>query len=309
MNARVSSALALSAAIGALYWIAEPRGQPSRFQRSSGGGEAGVLAPVTVEAQPLSANIERLVEALEYLGAPLPADVRRDLLQAGQDRDAKRLQERLDPRVLLAVHINPEARVRVTRGAAPAILQQAGYTPVIVKVVNESGGSQRLRLGSPQAGPVYAGMSRLSGQRMQQEHLRENENVEKRTDRFLDLEMFTAPPMTANLSGLDVEYAIALIYSSESGRREATMTFDVGQGTQDLGFRAEAPVLFDVRPAVAVKLSVLDADGTPTTGRFQFVDAQGHVFPPQAKRLAPDLFFQKHIYRAHGEDVLLPLAS
>ena len=65
-------------------------------------------------------------------------------------------------------------------------------------------------------------------------------------------------------------------------------------------------MLFDVRPAVAVKLSVLDADGTPTTGRFQFVDAQGHVFPPQAKRLAPDLFFQKHIYRAHGEDVLLP---
>ena len=40
--------------------------------------------------------------------------------------------------------------------------------------------------------------------------------------------------------------------------------------------------------------------------RFQFVDQQGHVFPPQAKRLAPDLFFQKHIYRAHGEDVLLP---
>ncbi len=265
-----------------------------------------MLAPVTVEAQPLSANIERLVEALEYLGAPLPPDVRRELLQAGQDRDAKALQERLDPRVLLAVHINPEARVRVTRGAAPAILQQAGYTPVIVKVVNESGGSQRLRIGSPQAGPVYAGMSRLAGQRMQQEHLRENENVDKRTDRFLDLEMFNAAPMTANLSGLEVEYAIALIYSSESGRREARMTFDVGQGTQDLGFRAEAPVLFDVRPAVAVKLSVLDADGTPTTGRFQFVDAQGHVFPPQAKRLAPDLFFQKHIYRAHGEDVLLP---
>jgi len=30
------------------------------------------------------------------------------------------------------------------------------------------------------------------------------------------------------------------------------------------------------------------------------------VFPPQAKRLAPDLFFQKQIYRAHGEHVLLP---
>src|SRR5687767_14956756 len=123
MNVRVSSALALSVAIGALYWIAEPHGQPSRIQSSSRRAASGTLAPVMVEAQPLSANIERLVEALEYLGAPLPADVRRDLLQAGQGRDAKALQERLDPRVLLAVHINPEARVRVTRGASSAVLQ------------------------------------------------------------------------------------------------------------------------------------------------------------------------------------------
>ena len=149
-------------------------------------------------------------------------------------------------------------------------------------------------------------MASLSADRMQQQHLRVNENVEGRTDRFLDLEMFTSAPMTPDLSGLEVEYAIALIYSSEAGRREATIGVDAGQGTQDLGFRAEVPVLFDARPAVPVKLRVLDHDGTPTTGRFQFVDGQGHVFPPQAKRLAPDLFFQKQIYRAHGDVVLLP---
>jgi hypothetical protein len=305
MQDRVYAALVLAVGAGAISWITLLQSQASRLPRFGGGAEA-VFAPVAVEAQPLAANIERLVEALAYLGAPLPAELRRDLLQAGQARDARTLQQRLDPRVLLAVHINPEARVKVSRGSAPAVLQQAGYTPVIVKIVNESGGSQRLGIGSPQAGPVYAGMARLSAQRMQQEHLRQNENTEKRTDRFLDLEMFNAPPMTPNLSGLEVEYAIALIYSSEAGRREATLTFDVGQGTQDLGFRGEAPVLFDSMPAIAVKLSVLDSDGTPTTGRFQFVDAQGHVFPPQAKRLAPDLFFQKHIYRAHGEQVLLP---
>jgi hypothetical protein len=264
------------------------------------------LALVAVEAQPLASNIQRVIEAMEYLGAPLPADVRADLTRAGQARDAKTLQERLDPRVLLAVHINPEARVKVARGPAQAVLQQAGYTPVLVKIVNESGGTGRLRIGSPQSGPVYAGMSKLSGDRMQQQHLRENENTGRRTDRFLGVEMFTASPMTANLSGLEVEYAVALVYSTESGRREATITFDVGEGTQDLGFRAEVPVLFNVKPAIAVTLRVLDHDGGPTTARFQFVDQQGHVFPPQAKRSAPDLFFQKHIYRAHGEDVLLP---
>jgi hypothetical protein len=302
MNARIRPFLILISMMVALSWESPPQ-DPLVHAQEPG---ASALPVAEVEGQPLAANVQRVVEALESLGAPLPAGLRSGLAKAGQARDAKGLQALLDAQVLLAVHINPEARVKAARGPAPAVLQQGGYTPVLVKVVNDSRGTQRLRVGSPQSGPVYAGMSRLSSERMQQQHLRENENTERRTDRFLELEMFTAPPMTANLSGLEVEYAVALIYSSESGRREATLTFDAGQGTEDLGFRAEVPVLFSIKPAVAVKLSVLDDDGTPTTGRFQFVDRQGHVFPPQAKRLAPDLFFQKHIYRAHGETVLLP---
>ena len=257
-------------------------------------------------AQPLAANLARVVQALDYLGAPVSAELRASLARAGRARDAAALQRLIDPHVLVDVHVNPEARVKVARGGAPAVLQQAGYTPVLIKVVNESGGTPRLRIGSPQAGPVYAGMSQLSGERMQQQHLRENENVERRTDRFLELEMFASQPMTPALSGLRLEYAIALIYSSEAGQREATITFDTGQGTQDLGFRAEAPVLFTVKPALAVTLGVRDHDGVPTMGRFQFVDGRGHVFPPQAKRTAPDLFFQQQIYRADGETVLLP---
>lgn len=268
--------------------------------------ETSNIDVIAVEGQPLAANVQRLAEALKYVGAPLPTELEKEMLVASRLRDAKKLQQIIDPLVLAVVHINPEARVKASRGPAQAILQQAGYTPVIMKVVNESGGTQRLAIGSPQAGPVYAGVAELSMERQHQEHLRENENIEGRTDRYLNLEMFQAPPMTPNLSGLEVEYAIALIYSAEAGRREATLTFDVGQGTQDLGFRGEVPVLFDVRPAIAVKLNVRDFDGTPTTGRFQFVDVQGHVFPPQAKRLAPDLFFQKHIYRADGETVSLP---
>ena len=90
--------------------------------------DARQLPSVTVEAQPLGANIERLDQALEYLGAPLPADLRTGVRRAIQARDAKTLQELLDPRVLLCVQINPEARVRVIRGPAAATLQQSGYT-------------------------------------------------------------------------------------------------------------------------------------------------------------------------------------
>ena len=264
------------------------------------------LEPIEVEGQPLAANVARVVQALDFLGAPMTADLRRALDTAGRARDAAKLQQLLDARVLLVVGLNPEARVKVSRGPAAAQLQQGGYTPVLVKVVNDSAGTQRLRIISPQAGPVYAGVAKLSMDRQRQQPLRENENVAGSKDRFLDLELFTSPPMTPQLSGLRVEYAVALIYAGEAGRREANIGFTAGEGTQDLGFRGEVPVLFDVKPAVAVKLAVKDHDGSPTTGRFLFLDKAGHVFPPQAKRLAPDLFFQKHIYRADGETVLLP---
>jgi hypothetical protein len=267
---------------------------------------AQALAPVEVEAQPLGANIQRVALALEFLGASLPANFKSALDAAAARRDASELQRLLDPRVLVVVSLNPEVRVKAARGPAAAKLQQAGYTPVLLKVLNDSTATKPLGITSPQAGPVYAGVAKLSMDRQKQQKLRENENTAGRNDRFLDVEMFAQPPMTDRLSGLRVEYVLALLYSSEAGKREATLAFDVGEGTQDLGFRGEVPVLFDVAPAVEVKLAVLDHDGTPTMGRFLFLDKQGHVFPPQAKRLAPDFFFQKHIYRADGETVLLP---
>src|SRR5262245_25598801 len=88
-----------------------------------------------VEGQPLAANAERLAKALEYLGSPLPADVAKALDAAVQARDAARVQQILDPRVLLQVTLNPESRVKVARGPAPATIQQAGFMPALVKVV------------------------------------------------------------------------------------------------------------------------------------------------------------------------------
>ncbi len=263
------------------------------------------VAPVEVEGQPLAANVRRVMQALDFLGAPLPVEVRGSLEAAVAAQDAPRIQQVLDPRVLCVVSINPEWRVRGERGSGPAALQQGGYTPVLLKVINHSAAPAHLRVTSPQAGPSYAGVAKLSMERERQQHLRQNENTTG-ADRFLEVDLFTAPPMTSQLSGLEVEYVIALIYSSDMGKREGTLAFDIGQGTQDLGFRAEVPVLFDVRAAVKVRLSVQDFDGAPTTARLTFTDAHSHVFPPQARRLAPDFFFQRQIYRADGEGVLLP---
>src|SRR5262249_53215562 len=263
---------------------------------------ASDLPSVDVEAQPLAANIRRLVQALDFIGAPLPADLQTTLQKAGDARDAKKLQELLDQHVWFVVTLDKDTRAKVSRGPAKPILQQAGFTPAIVKVVNQPEVTKPLRISSPQAGPVYAGVAKLSMERQGQTQLRENENA-KGENRFLHVEMFTSQPLTPNLSGLKVEYALALIYSRESGKREATVGFAVGE---DKGAGGEVGVPFEIRPAIPVKLSILDFDGQQTTGRFTFRDKTGRVYPPQAKRLAPDLFFQQHIYRKHGDTVLLP---
>jgi hypothetical protein len=262
--------------------------------------------PIPVAGQPIAANAARVAEALTFLGAPLPEAVAAPLARAIAARDAAAVQAILDPLALLVVRLNPESRVKVERGPGRAALQQAGYTPFLVKVVNQSTVSKDLRITSPQAGPVYAGMSRLSAERMQRLERAETEVKEADPDRFLDLSLYTGPPMAAALSGLEAEYAIALIYSRLAGKLEATVACDIGQGSQDLGFRGEAAVLFEARPAIPVTLRVRDHDGVPTTASFVFRDAAGHVFPPQAKRLAPDLYFQEQIYRADSETVLLP---
>ena len=151
------------------------------------------VAIVEVEGQPLAANVQRLLQALKFLGAPLPEEVESAVSAAATSQNAEKVQEALDPHVLCVVTVNPELRVKATRGPAKVTLQQEGYTPVLIKVINDSGASRPLRITSPQSGPVYAGASKGTMERERQQWLRENENTTGRKDRFLQVEMFTAP--------------------------------------------------------------------------------------------------------------------
>jgi hypothetical protein len=73
--------------------------------------------------------------------------------------------------------------------------------------------------------------------------------------------------------------------------------------------RQQADVAFDVRPAIPVTFSVRDANGEPTIAGFTIRDPLGRVYPAQAKRLAPDFFFQPQIYRFDGESITLPAGT
>jgi hypothetical protein len=254
-----------------------------------------------VELQPLKANMQRITQALEMLGSPLNKEQQAAFDAAAAEKDADKailaIQKALDPLCLAGVTVNPESRVKVARGPAAAKLVQQGWRTFLVKVHNEGNVTAPLRCLSPNA-PELKGSSG-----------RPDPPTPKKvdtSDHWLGIEVFDKQPLNKNLSGLDLEYRIVSLYSRDAGKREAKLMFDVGQGTQELGFRNELNVLFTSEPSVKVTLEVADHDGKPTMGQFIFRDAQGRVYPSRIRRLAPDFFFHDQVYRDNGEHVMLP---
>lgn len=253
---------------------------------------AGLSIEKNVEWQPFAAQVKRLIEATDYLGSPFSAAEKRAIEVAMPDADQRRasenLQAILDRHCLFGVEINPEMRVKVASGPAKPELVEQGWRHFLVKVVNDSGTTAALRVASPNA-------QKLAGATQQEV-----------PDRWLDLMMFDAQPLRPTLSGLNLEYRIVQLYSRDAGKREARISFNVGQGTQDLGFRNEVDQLFQIQPAREVTLRVRDENNQPTTASFVIKDAQGRVYPSPAKRLAPDFAFHHQVYRADGETIRLP---
>ncbi|WP_205509709.1 CehA/McbA family metallohydrolase [Longitalea arenae] len=224
-----------------------------------------------VEPQPLLAQALRLNEALTFLGSSLSqADIKQlnALRQKPLTREvARQLQALLDPYCIAMVNINPEARVKVTRGPAMARLMQHGWTSFLVKVHNEAGVTARLNAESVHAEPVLH-VSTFNQRAMEKNLLTAGQVA----NRFLEIKMYQNRPLLAQLSGLLLEYAVVQLYSKDAGQREAEIGFNIGQGTQDIGFRNTISVLFNILPSVKVKLQVKDEDGSSTMASFIFSD-------------------------------------
>src|SRR5579871_2286976 len=250
-------------------------------------GAAAQQLPVVpgVEMQPLAAQVNRLTEALQLLGEPLPPEDAAELKRAAT---VTQIQEVLDRHCLVGVEINPESRVKVQEGPAKPELVEQGWRTFLVKVINQAGITPVLAVESPNAGKL-AGSESYAVSR-----------------RWLDIRMFDKQPMRQRLSGLEVEYRVLQLFSRDAGKREARLEFNVGQGTQDLGFRSQVDLLFQAKPATKVTLRVFDSNDQPTTASFLVRDTADRVYPSQAKRLAPDLAFQPQVYRANGDFLSLP---
>jgi len=297
-----------------------------------------------VASQPLLSQAIRLREALTFLGSSLTNEDEQKLNalehQPQGPEVSKQVQNILDPYCLAMININPESRVKVIRGPATAKLIQGGWVSYLVKVTNEAGVTAQLQAESPNAEtPLYA--PSYEPQVAEKKKLSPGQVA----NRFLELQVYRKSPLLPNLSGLKLEYAVVQIYSKDAGQREAGLGFNIGQGTQDIGFRNAINILFESKPSVTVRFNINDADGTPamasflitdgierifddstnkiSKGEFRLAAAQREfrddklnvqltgIYPLPSRRVAafdeyPDFFFQPQVYRYHGEHVNLP---
>jgi hypothetical protein len=260
-------------------------------------------AEPAVPLQPLAQQVRRLEDALNYLGQPFPAAdhtaINAAIANAGAGAAVAELEKILDRYVLAIVDINAESRVKVEMGPAKPELVEGGTRLFLVKAINQANVTAPLRVASPNSGNVYI---QSTGDPEPKLEL----TPQNAADRWAEISIYDKPPMDRRLSGLALDYRILQIYSRDSGQRSAQISFNVGQGSQDIGFRNDILVLFNALPAHVVKLRVRDEKGQPAMASFVIRDRLNRLYPNPAKRLAPDFFFQPQIYRADGESISLP---
>ncbi len=260
-----------------------------------------------VEGQPLAAQVRRLQRALKNIGQPLPRRLSSELDVAVLNHDAVEIQKLIDSLIMAEVTIADDGSIAARKGLGKATLRQNQHTALLIKIVNRAGLRKKITVSSPNHGAVYGGASLFSLRRQQQTDLGNDPNEGDLPNRFLDVSFYRQPPMLDLMSGLTVEYAVLLIYCQRQGVVETHLNFEIpNQAFAEVPGPGE-PFQFQVSPAAKVMIQVVDPTqfALHPIARVEIRDFEGRIHPLPPKRLAPDLFFQPHIYRRDGESIYL----
>jgi hypothetical protein len=134
------------------------------------------------------------------------------------------LAEAVEPWTLLRIHVNPESRVKLAVVTPPARLTPDRTERFLVEVHNQAGIQAPLRLTAYDlAAPPGT------------------------TANWCAIEFVEQLGSAALLSGAEYEWKLVRVRCDAEGQREVRLVADAGQGTQDLGFRAQADLLLDAR--------------------------------------------------------------
>ena len=135
--------------------------------------------------------------------------------------------------------------MKVAPGPARAELVEHGWRTFLVKVRNEAGVTAPLRVVEPATRSACSRAARAASAWIRGR--RRRSRPRDVADRWLDLEPFDKPPLAPHALGpARSSTASSSSTARDAGKREATLAVDVGQGSQDLGFRNDAPILFTV---------------------------------------------------------------
>src|SRR4029453_14661622 len=144
-----------------------------------------------------------------------------------------------------------ESRVSVEQGPATPELVEGGTRLFLVKVLNEAQVTAPLGVESPNHGGVFI---KSNGSPEPPRALSAGDV----RDRWMSIAVYDKRPMTRRLSGLPVEYVIVDILRPRAGQGSAQLAFNVGRGTQDIGYRNDVAILFTAVPARPVTIRVRD---------------------------------------------------
>jgi len=267
------------------------------------------LAAVTgIIPQPYFAGVMRAMEALAAAGQPMAkADADRlSALAAKGDAEAVTAAEAILDRYTLArVTATEDGYFRTEAGNAPKTLIEQGWSVFLVRVANPLGSTAALQVTGPDTAISLpsTGASRAG--------VYDSLNVAPRIAQiWYRNELYQLPPIGPTLSGGVVDYQLLQIYSRDRGSREMDLNFYTSTeryaGWRLSSLHRGARLKFNALPSRNILLHVRDADGRGCMASLIIRDKRGRIYPLQAMRLAPDMYFQPQIYRADGENVHLP---
>lgn len=276
-----------------------------------------ILTP-SLAPQPYFASVARAVESLAKLGAPISAADSQAIaaLMSQCDRAAVIAAEKILDRYTIAnFSIESDSAAHVTPGGAPRTLIEQGWQVFLARVANSTWRTDNLLL-SPGAldgtpGQMMPGDNHMAQRAYLPDTLKRGPTIEKmwllaQLEGTTPVILFGRELPAVPLSGMPVEYCVVQLYSRDHGQRRGELTVYTLSKSGDLGGNGHCALEFQCLPARIIKLGVLDVDGRGCVAALTIKDGLDRVYPLQAMRLAPDMFFQSQVYRADGESMRLP---
>ncbi len=276
---------------GACAWAAIPAA-PARSLES-------------LPAQPYLAAIDRLKDSLMRLGSPLRReDSARiaSLARAGDAPAIEAIEGILNRYTLLRLSVDRGRFVQTAAGEADRVLVEQGWRLFLIRISNPGGLTDPFDVITSQPAMLPGHMDRwlAPGGFSMAQHPPVVDTVNY-TGWLKQNWCMTRLADAPALSGQPVEYRILEFFSRDRGRRSVTPSFAIGPAT-----RRGQIWEFDCLASRDVALRIRDADGRGCMAALIVRDDAGRFYPPQMMRIAPDLPFQKQVYRADGESLRIP---